>query len=218
MTFEELAGAVEVDIVFGIYPGNSRLTEESLTSRFGVKRHLVREVFSHLEKTGFVKRFPNRGVVVIELNPRQVEEIYGVRVILETGAARLTPLPAPAKLIAEMVRIQDQHEAAVRESNFRRVFFLNIDFHRLQYSICPNTRLIGAIEDFSRQAHMIRAIKYSDPEHMKSIVAQHRAIIVAMQGSSTDAYVKAVEVHFPASPQEYRKHFEQKYGSDSALV
>jgi DNA-binding GntR family transcriptional regulator len=212
MTFEELARAVEVDIVFGVYPGNSRLTEEALTSRFGVKRHLVREVFSHLEKTGFVHRFPNRGVVVIELNPRQVEEIYAVRVLLETGAAKITPLPALPALIADLESIQDRHETAVKRGAFREVFFLNIDFHRAQYSICPNSHLIEAIEDFSRRAHMIRAIQYSDPKHMSKIIAQHRAIIEALKGTSTSDYVQSVEAHFPASPLEYRKHFERKYG------
>lgn len=212
MTFEQLLRAVEVDIVFGVYPGNSRLTEEALTSRFGVKRHLVREVFSHLETAGFVRRYPNRGVVVVELNPRQVEEIYGVRILLETGAARITQLPAASEVIAEMERLQDLHEAAVRDGNFREVFFLNIDFHRVQYSVCPNSTLIAAIADFSRRAHMIRAIQYSDPQHMQKIVDQHRAIIAAMKGTSQAAYVKSVEAHFPASPLEYRKHFERKYG------
>jgi DNA-binding GntR family transcriptional regulator len=212
MTFEELVRAVEVDIVFGVYPGNSRLTEESLTSRFGVKRHLVREAFSHLEKMGFVQRIPNRGVVVNELKPRQVEEIYEVRVLLETGAARITPLPAPPGVVAEMERIQDSHEQAVRDGNFRRVFYLNIDFHRLQYSICPNAELASAIADFARRAHMIRALQYSDARHMQMIVRQHRAIIAALKGRSTEAYVKSVAAHFPASPEEYRKHFERKYG------
>ena len=212
MTFEEMVRAVEVDIVFGVYPANARLTEESLTTRFGAKRHLVREAFSHLEKMGFVQRIPNRGVVVNELKPRQVEDIYGVRVLLETGAARITPLPAPISAIAGMEHIQDLHEQAVHEGNFRRVFSLNIDFHHLQYSICPNAELSRAIAEFSRRAHMIRALQYSDAQHMQKIVRQHRAIIAAMKGRSTEAYVEAVAAHFPASPEEYRRHFERKYG------
>jgi DNA-binding GntR family transcriptional regulator len=212
MTFEEVVRAVEVDIVFGVYPANARLTEESLTTRFGVKRHLVREAFSHLEKMGFVQRIPNRGVVVNELKPRQVEEIYQVRVLLETGAARMTPLPAPPGVVDEMEHIQDRHEQAVREGNFRRVFYLNIDFHRLQYSVCPNAELSRAIAEYARRAHMIRALQYSDAQHMQNIVRQHRAIIAAMKGRSTEAYVDSVAAHFPASPQEYRRHFELKYG------
>jgi DNA-binding GntR family transcriptional regulator len=212
MTFEEVVRAVEVDIVFGVYPGNARLTEESLTSRFGVKRHLVREAFSHLEKMGFVQRIPNRGVVINELKPRQVEEIYEIRVLLETGAARITPLPAPPEIIAEMELVQDRHERAVNDGNFRRVFYLNIDFHHLQYSVCPNSQLGSAVEDFSRRAHMIRAIQYSDAPHMQRIIRQHRAILAAMKGKDTEAYVKSVAAHFPTSPEEYRRHFERKYG------
>jgi DNA-binding GntR family transcriptional regulator len=212
MTFEQMVRAVEVDIVFGVYPANARLTEESLTTRFAAKRHMVREAFSHLEKMGFVQRIPNRGVVVNELKPRQVEEIYEVRVLLETGAARITPLPAPPGVVTEMERIQNGHEKAVSEGNFRRVFSLNIDFHHLQYSVCPNVELSRAIAEFSRRAHMIRALQYSDAQHMQKIVRQHRDIIAAMKGRSTKAYVESVAAHFPTSPEEYRKHFERKYG------
>jgi DNA-binding GntR family transcriptional regulator len=215
VTFEELVRAIEVDIVFGVYPGNSRLTEETVTSRFGAKRHLVREAFSQLEKMGFVQRIPNRGVVVNELKPRQVEEIYEVRMLLECGAARITPLPAPPEIINQLETIQDAHEAAVREGNYRHVFFRNIDFHSLQYSICPNRELSAAIADFSRRAHMIRAIKYSDAHYMNAIVSQHRAIIEALKGTDTQAYVDSVAAHFPALPEEYRRHFERKYGISS---
>ena len=64
---------------------------------------------------GAAQANPNRGVVVNELKPRQVEEIYEVRVLLETGAARITPLPAPPDVIAEMELIQDRHEQAVND-------------------------------------------------------------------------------------------------------
>ena len=85
-------------------------------------------------------------------------------------------------------------------------------------SVCPNAHLVTAIDEFSRKAHMIRALKYSDPTYMKTIVAQHRAIIAALRGKSTPAYVKAIEAHFPASPEEYRKHFERKYGTLNVLA
>jgi DNA-binding GntR family transcriptional regulator len=212
MTFEELLRAVEVDIVFGVYPSNSRLTEEMVTSRFGVKRHLVREVFSHLEKYGFVKHFPNRGIVVVELNPAEVEEIYAVRELLETGAARITPLPAPPDVVVQLERIQDAHEAAVAVGDFREVFYRNIDFHRLQYAACPNAHLRDAIGDYARRAHLVRTIQYQDSDRMRRIVDQHRAILAALRGPSTDAYVRSVRAHFPSSPMEYRKHFERKYG------
>jgi len=201
-----------VDIVFGVYPSNSRLTEEMMTTRFGVKRHLVREVFSQLEKSGFINRFPNRGVVVVELNPTQVEEIYAVRELLETGAARMTPLPAPPGVISELERIQGAHEAAVAAGDFREVFYRNIDFHRLQYSICPNAHLRDAIGDYARRAHLVRTVQYQDSGRMHRIVEQHRAILAALGGTSTEAYVRSVQAHFPSSPMEYRRHFERKYG------
>src|ERR1700693_2235558 len=87
------------DIVFGVFHPKERLTEEDLMARFGLKRHVVREVLTQLDSMGLVLRVPNRGAYVRELTPEGVIEIYEVREILEVAAALRTPLPAPKEVI-----------------------------------------------------------------------------------------------------------------------
>lgn len=218
LTIDELVRGIEVDIVFGIHGGGARLTEDSLIVRSGAKRHLVREALSQLEAKGFVTRVPNRGAIVTELTPKQVDDIYQVRLFLETAAARITPLPAPKAVITELDALQCAHAQAVEEEAFRDVFGLNIQFHGAQFALCGNAQLIGAIEDFSRRVHAIRAVKYADKVHMRQVARQHRAMVVALQGADTEVYVATVADHLPASAIEYRKHFARKHGQTVAAV
>jgi DNA-binding GntR family transcriptional regulator len=213
MREHEILSAIEEDIVFGVLPPQSRLVEEPLTERFGAKRHVIREVFSTLEDLGLVQRVPNKGAIVKELSPTEVLEIYEVRRILETHAGLTTPLPAPAELIARMEAVQARHEEAVSKERFRDVFHLNIEFHRLQYSACPNKHLVQTIDDYARKAHLIRATKYGDREHMSRVVGQHWAIIAAMKAGDNQRLVELIREHLPGSPEEYIRIYNIRYGA-----
>jgi DNA-binding GntR family transcriptional regulator len=209
----EILSAIEEDIVFGVLPPQSRLIEERLSERFDAKRHVVREVFTTLEDLGLVQRVPNKGAIVTELTPQEVLEIYEVRRLLETHAGSITALPAPSSLIAQMEDVQQRHEEAVKTERFRDVFHLNIEFHRLQYSACPNKHLVRTINDYARKAHLIRATKYGDRDHMRKVVQQHWAIIEAMKSSNNDHLVQLITDHLPGSPEEYIRIYNIRYGN-----
>ncbi len=217
MQIESILDAIEEDIVFGVMPPQARLIEDRLIERFDTKRHVIREAFAHLEGLGLVKRVPNRGAVVAELAPDEVRAIYDVREMLETGAAHRTRLPAPTSVTDEMSRIQEKHSSAVEGEEFRTVFRLNIEFHKVQYSCCDNPYLFQSIQEYARKAHLIRAVMYGDKAHMEKVIAQHWAIIEAMRGSSHEALAAIIRSHMPGSPQEYIRNYERRYGRGASL-
>ena len=142
---EDIVKDLEEDIVFGVFHPKEKLTEEDLMARFDAKRHVVRDALSQLDSMGLVIRVPNRGAYVRELAPEEVIEIYEVREILEVAAAMRTPLPAPKEVVEAMKRIQDQHSEAIERHDLRRVFRLNIQFHREQFLACGNNKLVQSI-------------------------------------------------------------------------
>lgn len=200
------------DIVFGVFHPKERLTEEDLMARFGVKRHLVREVLTQLDSMGLVVRVPNRGAYVRELAPEEVIEIYEVREILEVAAALRTPLPAPKEVLAVLKEVQNQHSEAIATHDLRSVFRLNIQFHRHQFSACQNAKLAQSILEYAQQAHLIRAIKYAEPGHLQKVERDHRRIINAMEGKNRDALVEVVRNHLPASRDAYLRAYALRHG------
>ena len=91
-----IAKALEEDIIFGRLAPGTRLTEDTLLARFAVTRHFARQALVQLEAMGIVERERNRGATVRSLTPKQVQEIYAVRELLQRQAALWIPLPAPA--------------------------------------------------------------------------------------------------------------------------
>lgn len=209
---DSLVAELENDIIFGKYSPGSRLIEDRVMERHDAKRHSVRNAFSLLEKRGLLVRKPNRGVEVVDFTPEQVDALYDVRIVLETAAAERTPLPCPAEIAVRLEEIANQHRVAVAEKDFRAVFWLNHEFHEIQFSCCENENLTDLIRSHARIAQPIRVIKYEDGDHMAMVVEQHFEIIRALRGTSVDDLVRAVRAHLPASADAYRVLFERKFG------
>ncbi len=70
-----------------IAPGAS-MTEPGLAQRYGVSRAPVREALRRLEERQLIERSAYRGMRVVELSPRMVEELYEIREALESLACR----------------------------------------------------------------------------------------------------------------------------------
>lgn len=209
---DTLTAELETDVIFGVYAPGSRIVEDRVMERYGAKRHVVRNAFSNLETRGLLIRRPNRGVEVVDFTPNEVDSLYEVRIILETAAAKLTQLPCDATLLADLEGIAIRHEKAVKEKDLRAVFWLNQEFHEVQYSCCGNPRLAALIESHARSAQPIRAVKYEDADHMHNVVKQHFDIVEAMRGTSQDALVEAVRAHLPASAEAYREVYNRRFG------
>jgi DNA-binding GntR family transcriptional regulator len=207
---------LENDIIFGVYAPGTRITEDSVMAHYGAKRHAVRSAFAQLEARGLLVHRPNRGVEVVEFTPDEVDALYDVRIVLETAAAARTRLPVDPEVIRQLEAIADRHAEAVAREDFRDVFWLNQEFHELQFSCCDNPRLAALIGKHARMAQPIRVVKYDDRAHMATVVAQHRAIIAAMRGTSQEAYVAATREHLPASAEAYRLLHARRFGAARA--
>jgi len=66
-----------------------RLDERQLAQDFGISRTPVREAMAQLEREGFVRSVPRRGIYVVRKTRREVIEMITAWAALESMAARL---------------------------------------------------------------------------------------------------------------------------------
>ncbi len=111
------------------------------------------------------------------------------------------------------VRELTPHSEAIEHHDLRRIFRLNIQFHREQFLACGNNKLVQSILEYAQQAHLIRAIKYSEPGHLQKVEHDHRQIIKAMQGKNRDSLVEIVRNHLPESRDAYLRAYTLRHGS-----
>jgi DNA-binding GntR family transcriptional regulator len=75
-------------IMGGLFQPGSVLVQEELCEKFRASRTPVRDALTHLQAEGLVVAIPNKGVVVRGFSPKDVHDIYEIRALLESAAAR----------------------------------------------------------------------------------------------------------------------------------
>jgi len=96
---DEIALALEDDIVSGRVEPGEVLRQEQLSDRFGVSRTPIREALRRLAAQGLVSFTPNRGVRVRTLSREELREAFLVRSELEGLATELAvPRMTPERL------------------------------------------------------------------------------------------------------------------------
>src|SRR5215831_15765962 len=102
-----------------------RLDERQLAQDLGISRTPVREAMAHLEREGFVRSVPRRGVYVVRKTKQEVIELITAWAALESMAARLVTQSASneelAKLAAMFATFENGTLHAKLRSEERRV-------------------------------------------------------------------------------------------------
>jgi DNA-binding GntR family transcriptional regulator len=105
--------SIREDITLGRLSPGERLIEFELAKRFKASRSPIREAIRQLESEGLIKFNQNRGITVSKLSPEEVNEIYNVRWLLESYAARLIAEKATK---ANVVYLGDLHNPRYPET------------------------------------------------------------------------------------------------------
>ena len=78
---------LRTDIVEGIIPAGSKLSETELSTKYAVSRAVIREAINRLTSCHLVERKANVGARVVALSPEGLIQLYQVREALEGMAA-----------------------------------------------------------------------------------------------------------------------------------
>jgi len=208
----ELVAQLEQDIAFGRRRPRERLVEDDIVDQSGAKKHVVREALAELERMGLVERKRNKGAIVRDYTPEDVRQIYAVRELLETEAAKQIPLPASDELIEALEEAQAPHDEAVDTGNLQQAFRANLRFHQVLFGACGNSYLAEAVNHFALKTHGVRFYSLAKPELLTKARDEHRAIIDALVDGDRDRLVSICSEHLQPSAQAYINAYEAMFG------
>lgn len=203
-------------ILGGSLERGSHLPEEPIASRLGISRTPVREALRRLAAEGLVTLDLNRGAQVIAWTTRDIDEIYGIRALLESHGTRLTAQHISAEQLEELSGVADDMERAAEERGtaFRQrdieyVTDLNLSFHRLVLEAAQNNRLLQLFTSVTAFPVLYRAYREFSLERFKASNAEHRILIRALSVGDEDFAGVTMQGHILAARAEQRRLEEQ---------
>ncbi|MPY87453.1 MAG: GntR family transcriptional regulator [Luteitalea sp.] len=155
-TRAKVYAALRDAIVSGRLRTGQKLTEIELATAFNVSRAVIREALRELVRDGLVEQSAYKSTRVVRLTPAQVDEILGVRLLLEAEAvrlahARLTPGERRELkgMVSKLTRASDdpQRQAALDLALHDRVWQLsgNVTLQNLLQQITAPLFAMGVI-------------------------------------------------------------------------
>ncbi|MGE7965517.1 GntR family transcriptional regulator [Pseudomonas sp. NPDC089918] len=208
--FEQAVLTLEEEIVLGFLHPGQRLVEDELLARFGLKRHVIRQVLVELERMGLVERKRNIGAVVRSYSAKEVTDLYAVRMLLEAECARLIVFPVPEQAMEQLKQIQKAHDTSVQRCDLRSAFRANMRFHRQVFSLSDNQILVDAIQHHAQRCHSIRSYSLVFPEQMERARQEHWDIIEAISVGDTERLVELCSAHLIPARDIYLRLYHQR--------
>ena len=177
------------------YPPEHRLTEEGLCREFCVSRSPVREALRVLATNGFVRRLPNRGYAVRQVNLNEIEELYGVRLALELFAIEaLAERGAPPMALAAL---QETWEGVRREPDRKGEDLAELDasFHETLSALMGNESLLRYLKAINERLLVFRMIDFAKADRVESTCVQHLRILSAIAARDVGAARDAIRLN-----------------------
>ncbi len=162
-----------------------RLDERRLAQDFGISRTPVREAMAQLEREGFVRSVPRRGVYVVRKTKREVIELITAWAALEGMAARLITNNADDAAIAGLRRMFATFENGEVRAHLDEYSDVNIEFHQAIIRMSGNSVLINLAENLFTHMRMIRRKTIGEKDRADRSIRDHMHIIEAIEARDT---------------------------------
>ncbi len=216
---DEIVDEVRGRIVRGELEPGLKIRQQEFAEVLGVSRTPLREAFQRLEADGWVQLEARRGAKVRPLTVDEAEEIFTMRVVLETVAARLaagTHSDEDAQLAQTLIEPGPLSPAPARGD----LDGANQAFHEIVYGLdAPRMprELCGVVRSYWTRALRYRLVYWGDPGSIARSRAAHAAIYEAWSGRDGDATERAVADHILTALREITVHIEPARAPSDAV-
>ncbi len=207
MNGDQVYAEMERQIILGTLRPRERLVEAELTRKLGVSRTLLREVFRRLEGVGLVALNPNRGAVVRDFTPKEIEDLYFVRSVLERAVAPLIVERITAADLQDLRALNRQFEAACRRRDMAEMIWRNITLHRRMSAVSGNAFLCQLLDVSRLQTNQVRYIVWMSQERVEESIRDHREMLDALVRKETQRFEAALFRHVAGGKGDYQRIF-----------
>lgn len=166
--------ALRGQIIGGLLPPGSRITEIKVSQDMGLSRATVRTALHQLAKEGLLNLVPYTGWTVIELTREDVWELYTLRSAVERLAAQLAATRADSGSLNRVNAAFLRLEREVGRGDSLAIADADFSFHKAIVDAAAHSRLTMQYAVIEQQIRVY--IRSSDAliADPSEIIAQHR--------------------------------------------
>lgn len=179
----------------GYYRPSQRLIEAQLSEDLKVGRHIIRLALTRLDAEGLVRIEPNRGATVATVSLEEAKDILMAREVLEGAAARLAAERISDEQLHTLRAIRDEMAHRLDENQLDLYSQANVKFHGIIYEACGSTKIPEIIASLRARVVRIQFRTILLPGRGKRSLAEHTAILEALERRAGEEAETAMRAH-----------------------
>ena len=175
-------------------PGQS-LTEMDLSRQLGVSRAPIREALRILNSEGLVETIPYHGTTVTRLSKDDIEEIYGMRLLLESYALERVMAAGDTAIFPQLRTMVDGMVSAGDRGDLSAVNALDRAFHDALIEMSRHHLLAAIWQTVAMKVRQVIALVNRRNTDLTRIAHNHSPLLDAMEAGDSALAQQILRAH-----------------------
>lgn len=198
-------------IIRGEITEGAQLRQDVIAGQYHVSRIPVREALRQLHAEGLITIVPNRGAIVPELSPSDIEELFAIRALLEPEVLKLSiPRLTPADLGQAEAVLNKYMSELRREEHMENWGRMNWQFHSILYSRAERPHFMSIIRNVNHNGERYTRLQLYLTHGMKRANEEHHQILKLCRENEVAAACKLLRQHIQYAGQSLKQVLEER--------
>ena len=216
LEFEGLVAKLGNMILTGVFQPRERLIELNLASTLNVSRSWIRDALKILETKGMVTMVPYKGAMVSTLGEDEIEEIFQVRINLETLATRLACEKIKPSDIRTLKRMAKHIRTCFESEDMVAMISSNAGFHDYIFKLAGNQTLLQIINQLKARCHILRHSSWSSQRIVNQILEEHEEYVEAFEARDIPRLDQLASRHITYAKDFYLRQLKARKALSTA--
>lgn len=183
------------DICGGKYGPGFWLQEKELAEALGVSRSPVREALRQLVSDGLVIEVPNKGVFVKEFTVRDIDEIFDMRIMLETYGIQKSRKNLTNVRRQKLFELLDMLERSCARGDMEKYVQADEELHIRIVELGGNSLVESTYDRVRSMNQQFRVLSLASHQRFDESMVEHRKLIHALAVGDVVTAEEVLRVH-----------------------
>jgi DNA-binding GntR family transcriptional regulator len=188
---------------FRLLPGD-RFTENEIAERLHVSRTPVREALFRLQREGYLQVQFRSGWSVRDLDFRQFDELYDLRIALESACVQILCERDEQPDLEELKSVWLVAPPR-RQRDGERVCALDEAFHGTLVAATGNREMMRCHQEVTERIRLLRRLDFTEAGRITATYEEHAQILRAVLRANAARALALLRKHIETSKAEVRK-------------
>ena len=192
---DQVSQAITDGLLDGRFRPGDSLVENELSEMLGISRSPVREALVELQKAGLITKQPGKRAVIRSWSPRDLEELFAIRPLLEGYAARLAASQDEELDVECLRQIVVEMRQAADNDDFSGLVRLDLAFHEELWRLSGNTLLQTVLNGLKQQFRLFLTMNWKFHGGANQVHVHHQVVIDALELGNPDTAEEVMKKH-----------------------